>query len=328
MKVQLEGFRNLVGQHCSSSALRSVLAYDGLELPEAITFGLGSGLGFFYSIEPKASPTRRFNGRAPDLEGNFYKLLGQPITWPEHWQSELINQALKQGRPVLAQTDIFPIPYYDNAHFIGHGLVIVGLVGEELLVADIAADDFSSMSLSDFRKAVEQDHYPLLAPYHYAPAPKVEAVNFKELAPLAIAKTAAYMLMPPTDYEGVSGICLLAEDLPNWLELPDLPWSVRFGYQGIEKRGSGGGNFRSLYRDFLAEVLPQNPASYEILSGFEQSAQLWTSLAQELKQLAFATSGKEQRIGLEQAKAVTLRIAGLEQQLFETLGKKIALKKG
>ena len=137
--LQLDGFHNLVGHHCSSSALRSVLHFDGIEVSEALAFGLGSGLGFFYSVEPQGSPTRRFNGRAPDLEGNFYALVGKPLEWAGEWQPGRIREALSEGRPVLAQTDIFPIPYYDDAHFIGHGVAVVGLEGDEVLVADIAA---------------------------------------------------------------------------------------------------------------------------------------------------------------------------------------------
>ena len=317
-------FPNLVGAHCSSSALRSVLAYDGIEMSEALTFGLGSGLGFFYLREPLESPTRRLNGRAPDLEGNFYRLVGQPVQWATSWQPELIKESLAANRPVLAQTDIHPIPYYDDAHFTGHGLVVVGLEGEEVLTADIAADGFSSMTLKHFRAAVAENRPPLLEPYHYAPAPKIQAVDVVKLAPLAIQKTVNYMLEPPSDHEGLAGLRRFAADLPNWTKLPDLAWAARYGYQGVEKRGTGGGGFRLLYRDFLREVSPVLELGKDLIMGFEHSGRLWTNLAQKLKVVSFAQID-EQAAHLTLASQVAEEIAGLERGLFTSLSRSLTL---
>ncbi len=317
--LQLENFQNLVGHHCSSSALRSVLHYDGIEVSEVLAFGLGSGLGFFYSVEPQGSPTRRFNGRAPDLEGNFYRFAGVPLEWAGEWQPERVREALSEHRPVLAQTDIFPIPYYDDAHFIGHGVAVVGLVGDEVLVADIAAEGLSKMSLQNFHDAVAPDHYPLLTPFGYAAAPKLSHLDVGRMAPRAVAKTAAYMLEPPTPLEGVPGIFALSDDLPNWSDLPDLAWAARFGYQAIEKRGTGGGNFRYLYRDFLQEVFPHLEVDPSLLRGFGEAGDLWRKVANLLKEVAFAGTPPSQRRGLLAAQAELTRVGELEAGLLERL---------
>ena len=317
--LKLEGFQNLVGHHCSSSALRSVLHYDGIEVSEALAFGLGSGLGFFYAVEPQGSPTRRFNGRAPDLEGNFYRLAGAALEWVGEWQPERILESLSENRPVLAQTDIFPIPYYDDAHFIGHGVAVVGLIGDEVLVADIAAPGFSKMTLQNFHDAVAPAHYPLLTPFSYAAAPKLSHLDVEEIAPRAVAKTAAYMLTPPTALEGVPGIFALADDLPNWLDLPDLAWAARFGYQAIEKRGTGGGGFRYLYRDFLEEVQPHVGFNPTLLRGFAEAGDLWREVADILKHIAFAQTLEAQRRGLSEVQAKLYGVGKLEARLFNTL---------
>ena len=289
-----------------------------VDISEALTFGLGSGLGFFYLQEPSDSPTRRFNGRAPDLEGNFYRLVGQPLHWAESWQPELITESLAAKRPVLAQTDIHPIPYYDDAHFTGHGLVVVGLEHREVLMADIAAEGFSSMTLEHFRAAVAEERPPLLQPYHYAPAPKIGEVDVSALAPIAIRKTTSYMLEPPTENEGLAGLRRFAADLPNWTEVPDLAWAARYGYQGIEKRGTGGGGFRLLYRDFLGEVAPSLGLEPNIIQGFGRSGELWTRLAQELKAVSFAQVD-EQAAHLIRAGELAQEIGGLEHDLFTSL---------
>ena len=317
-EAHLTGFENLVGHHCSSSALRSVLAYDGVSLSEALVFGLGSGLGFFYTVEEGRSPSRRFNGRAPDLEGNFYRLVGQPIAWAQRWEPDLLKNALSENRPLLAQTDIHPIPYYDDAHFIGHGIAVVGLEEDDVIVADIAAEGFSRMPLQAFHDAVAQEHPPLLAPYHYAPAPEVLDVDVAALAPQALSKTVRYMLEPPTPNEGITGIHKLAGDLPDWAELDDAAWCARFGYQGIEKRGTGGGSFRLLFQDFLQETQGHTGVSQEVVDGFGRAAQLWTEVAGELKEAAFAEGTRAPH--LTSAAEKVWEVAGLEFELFSDLG--------
>lgn len=322
----LPGFRNLVGHHCSSSAVRSVLAYDGLDVSEALVFGLGSGLGFFYVSDPKGSPTRRFNGRAPDLEGNFYGLAGCPLSWTRSWRPEVLQAALLAGRPVLAQTDIQPIPYYDDAHFSGHGLAVVGLEREdedaEVVTADIAAEGFSRMPLRCFREAVAHDSWPLLAPYGYAAAPKLHRLDVAAMAPRAVARTAAYMLRPPSPHEGVAGMRKMAAELPSWLALADVTWVCRFAYQAIEKRGTGGGGFRWLYRDFLDEVRGYVPAvSDEIVAGFGVAGERWRELGQLFKTLAFQKDldFEEDGARLREAAALLESLAALETALFGAL---------
>ncbi|MFQ5787368.1 MAG: BtrH N-terminal domain-containing protein, partial [Thermodesulfobacteriota bacterium] len=54
---------HIPGIHCGSVALRNVVTYYGLNLSEPMCFGLGSGLGFFYSINEKMSPSKSIHLR-------------------------------------------------------------------------------------------------------------------------------------------------------------------------------------------------------------------------------------------------------------------------
>lgn len=317
----LSGFENLVGAHCSSSAVRSVLAYDGLDVAESVVFGLGSGLGFFYRHEDERSPSRRFNGRAPDLEGTFYRRAGAPIAWEGSWRPERIRAALTSGRPMLAQTDIHSIPYYDDVHFIGHGLAVIGVEGDRLEVADIAAADFSHMTLAAFRAAVATDHPPLLAPYRYGVAPVVEQIDVESIAPAAIGQTAAYMLRPPSAEEGLPAMRSLAAELPSWTELADAGWACRFGYQSIEKRGTGGGNFRFLYAEFL-DRLAERGLEVEGADAFQASGTAWSEAADHLKTAAFASGAPELSTSLELAGAAVAVAADIEAEVFERLDRR------
>ena len=311
----LEDIPHYVGHHCSSSALKTALAYDGIELSEALIFGLASGLGFFYSIEDK-NPSRRFNGRAPDLEGNFYKLIDTPLDWAKKWDLSIIEKSLENKRPLIAQTDIFAIPYYDDSHFIGHGLLLVGLKEDAVVVADIAASNFLEMPISAFRASVDVEHYPLLEPYHYATMPELKSIDIKKLAPIALEKTILYMLEPPSPNEGLTGMMFFAGDLVNWADLNDSQFVARFGYQAIEKRGTGGGNFRYLFADFLTEI---NSQKYkDVIFNFRYSAKLWTNLASKLKQAAFCPPAEQKELFVAAAE-IGKKIVGLETDLFNEL---------
>jgi hypothetical protein len=97
------------------------------------------------------------------------------------------------------------------------------------------------------------------------------------------------------DVDGVAGISALerfAAELPEWparvASEADRAWSFRFAAQVIEKRGTGGGNFRALYARFLEEAEARIPGLIPgRLSGPMRSlAAGWTRLAGMLRTLS------------------------------------------
>ena len=290
MRVQLEAFPHEPGQHCSSTSLRSVLAYDGIVLPEAVIFGLGSGAGFLYWRHSSRSPTHRFNGRAPDLEGKFYRNLGHALEWAGRWDPEGHARASGGGRPVRAQADLQPLPYYEPVHFPGHGVVVVGvdLAAGTATLADVASPTLQTVPLERLRAALSVAAPPMLAPYRWAAAPRVEVRLEPEVFRRAIRVAARGMLEPEDpEREGLGAMRQLVADLPAWGEAPDWAWCARFAYQSIEKRGTGGGNFRLLYAAFLeaaARYLPEL-AGLEAARRMRAVGWLWQEVARLFKRI-------------------------------------------
>ena len=83
------------------------------------------------------------------------------------------------------------------------------------------------------------------------------------------------MIEPPLgEFEGLRRCAASPPRCGDWPEAADdWQWCARFRYQVIERRGTGGGNFRLMYSRFLEE------AGYDDSSLAAEAAEDWTSLA-------------------------------------------------
>ena len=316
--MQLSDFPHVAGIHCSSSSIADILRYDGQALSEAMVFGLGSGLGFVQSGDARFSPQYRFNGRALDLEGKFFALFGTPVAWVRRWAPEAIDAALREGRPVLAQTDIAYLPYYDGVHFPLHGIVVTGWDGERATVADTFSSELQPVTAAELHDAMRGEGSPFMEePFRFAPAPRIEARVDAHAIARSIEVTTREMLEPAMSGTGLPAMRALAASRTAWRDSPDWRWSARFGYQAIEKRGTGGGGFRALYAAFLEEALPLVPALARIraVERMRESATRWSLMAQALKR-AFV---EDLPGAIEEAAAHLDDIAAFESALLADL---------
>ena len=167
-------------------------------------------------------------------------------------------------------------------------MVLAGYDEESALVSDTHFEELQRTSLEGLALARHEQHpfYPLAGHMVDLP-PGAEVGDLREAAPRAIARAARRMLEPDLgDFEGLPALRRLAAEIADWpADAPDALWCARFNYQVIERRGTGGGNFRPMYARFLREV--GRGAEAELA---ERCASCWTALAGEL----FAVSEGEQ----------------------------------
>ena len=278
------GYRHLPGNHCGSTALRNLLAFHGLELSEEMALGLGAGACFYYIVIDGQSPSRFTNGRTSRLEEEFVALTGAPLRLdvdddPERsW--ELARAVVDEGRPAILLTDLYHLDHYGrSAHFPGHAVVLAGYDDEVAYLSDTGFEELQTTKLENLALARHEGNpiFPLAG--HMLHVPEADGLgDLSAAAPRAIARAAERMIDPPLgDFEGLPALRSFASEVGEWPEATeDWQWCARFNYQVIERRGTGGGNFRLMYSRFLEEVgTPQ-----ATLAG--EAAAEWTTLAEAL----------------------------------------------
>ena len=313
------GYRHVPGNHCGSTALRNLLAFHGLELTEEMAFGLGAGACFYYVVLDGQSPSRFTNGRVSRLEEQFVELADTPLELrtfegPEaSW--EAARESVDSGRPAILLSDLYYLDHYGkSAHFPGHAVVLAGYDDEVAYLSDTAFEELQTTRLENLAKA-RHESLPVfpLDGHMFTVAAGAELGDPRAAAPAAIESCARRMIDPPMgDFEGLPALRRFAAEVGDWPEAAeDWQWCARFNYQVIERRGTGGGNFRAMYSRFLAE------AGYSESELAAEASACWTELAEALhaaSELDEPEAGAWERITAEAG-----RVLEAEERLWSAL---------
>lgn len=280
-------YRHRPGNHCGSTALRNLLGFHGVEISEEMAFGLGAGACFYYVTIEAGSPSRWFNGRTARLEESFDELTGGALTLRTFepgdgaaWDAA--RSEVDAGNPALLLTDLYHLDHYgSSAHFPGHAVVLAGYDDEVAYLSDTGFETLQRTRLENLDLARHAQHpaYPL-AGHMFTATPGLDPERLREAVPAAIERAAREMLEPRfPGFSGLDAVRRLAAEIGSWPEAAeDWQWCARFGYQVIERRGTGGGAFRLMYSRFLEEAgRPQAELA-------AAAAAEWTALAEALRE--------------------------------------------
>ncbi len=342
MKKIIKNWVHIPGLHCGSTALRDVVTYYGYNFSEAMCFGIGGGLGFFYisgspttlpldryhecdeeehsdvltqgirrpcpaypsDMYPRSqgenlNPTRIIHLRGPGMEPNFFSLIDKPTSWKYESDDDEAFQTLKywisRDVPVLIQTDIYYLDYYKSStHFPGHIVPVWGYDDETetVFLSDTGFEGLQTVSYEDFKKGRTSKALPFPLENNWFEVDlKKPILPPSDVIPEAIRRNARFMIEGTRSARGESSVRMIklwSEELPSWIDVPDWKWCARFAYQVIEKRGTGGGGFRWIYRNFLREAEEIVPA----LRGFRLSEKMdligrkWSEMSMLLKRIS------------------------------------------
>lgn len=330
MKKLIKNWVHIPGLHCGSVALRDVITYHGYNLSEAMCFGIGGGLGFYYTVSEDISPTRMIFVRGPEMEPTFFSLIDKPTSWrhekDEDKALETTKEWIDKDIPVLIQTDVRYLDYYNSStNFPGHVVSVWGYDDETqtVFLADTGFEGLQAVSYEKFKKGRSSK----------APANPLEnnwiEVNLAkpirslcEVIPEALRQNARKMIEGRRGGRGESGVSMIrlwAEDLPNWKDAPDWKWCARFGYQVVKKRGVCGAGFRWLYRDFLTEaeemLLPLR--ALRLSQKMDLIGNKWSNMSMILKEISEKEKPDRKLLSLASDKANELWES--EQQFYRAV---------
>ena len=298
MEYRVPGYVHRNGAHCGSASMRNMLRFRGIDLSEPMCFGLGSGAGFLYLEDLPVPPFVAFHGRIMEMERELCDALDLPFPEREEPDADAgwarAREAMAAGSPVLINTDLAFLEYFDTrTHFSGHRVVLFGFDDEtgEAILSDSEREEPQRIPLASLKRARSSDvpPYPMgnrwcvIAPSR-PPRPLAEAI------PRALKKNAEAMLSPREgDPSGVAGIRRAAAGMPGWpRRTENWMFAARFGYQVIEKRGTGGGFFRRIYARYLEEASAFHPriAASGLPGAMTEVADRWTEAAAMLKEIS------------------------------------------
>ena len=278
--------------------MRNLLGFRGIVLSEPMCFGLGSGAGFLYVPALPVPPGIAFHGRIMEMEKALCDALAIPF--PERTEEdgdagwERAREAVLSGHPVLISTDLAHLDYFGTTtNFPGHRVVLFGFDDEAgyAVLSDSEREEPERVSVTSLAtsRSSSVPPYPMENRWCIV-APEGQPRPLSEAVPQALGKNAREMLSPPPgSASGVSGMRKMAGEIPRWPGMTkDFIFAARFGYQVIEKRGTGGGFFRRLYARYLGEAaLHYPPVEAAGLAGKTVDlADGWTEIAGRLREIS------------------------------------------
>ena len=351
----LAGFAPRRGVHCESAAMLNALTYLGYGLSESDIVGGGGAPSFFYS----GGNFPFIGGRSDKMREPFLDAAGIPydviVPSGDGWKD--IVALLDRGLPVLLRVDMRWLPYlFGGKHgpaymsFGGHWICLYGIDfdSREALVTDTAQAGPRRVKLADLEKARGSSTKTFPPRREYAwigPKPTGWRFDADKVARSALDKVLANYETAIRNEEakradgplvGLSGLAAFPERLAV-LHTRVSPYALAPAYSymadSIERNGTGGSAFRSLFRDFLearaADCVDPSmrSACSSLIAPTEEAMAAWSALADSFDAAAVSIgaagspAAKGARIAAAEAESSELarRLLGRETALRDAI---------
>lgn len=332
----LSQFQHQQAAHCETGAAAGLFRAHGLDLSEAMVFGLASGLTYAYLPFVKINGLPLMAYRMPPrmiLKMLSWRIKGLKIRFKtfknEADGQAFLDQKLAEGELVGCQTSVFFLPYFPKEmrfHFNAHNLLVFGketVDGEsqyhisDPVFSHTVTTDAASLSEARFAKGALAPNGRL---YYFESVP--ESIDYDTLIPKAIRFTGkANGKRNITPISGVGGMKLVAKRIEK-LEKDSKRYRQLFLGHIVrmqEEIGTGGAGFRYMYAAFLQEAAEklQRPELNEWADAFVAIGDEW----REFALLCARISKGRGNHTLKEAADFLRRIADQELVLYNQMAK-------
>lgn len=331
--MQKINFNHRLAAHCESGMVTSLLNHSGIEISEAMVFGISGSIFFAYINNPMLPfPTIAVRNQPGKIYKNFSRHSNLPFVKKQFRQpdkaKEELESLLKDNKPAGVQVDFFYmdyVPEYIRAHFNGHFVIIVGKNENKYLISDAYAPELAELE-QDTLQAARFTRGPFkpkgLMIYRNG---STDTIDWDKAIEKGINKATFNMLKIPFPFLGAKGIRYFAKKLPEWPKLArdeeHLSDEVMMINILLEERGTGGGGFRFMYAAFLQEAakLINKPALNEIAEQMMNNGDKWRLIS-----IFAGKIGRNRELdqnSLKELGAMIEKRADVEKNLFTDLKK-------
>ncbi|MEU1689306.1 BtrH N-terminal domain-containing protein [Micromonospora sp. NPDC005707] len=313
------------GQHCETTTLGALLHHRGLDLSEPMLFGLGEGLGFVYwDARNLDFPFLGGRTKPATITRTVADRLGLALHVQETasprkaWQT--VAAALTAGRPVGLQLDSYHLDYFTTkVHFGGHFAALYGYDDTHAHLIDTAQQGGTVTTTLASLERARNERGPMTARnLSYSIGSLTGRPELGDAIRTAIRNNAHAFLNPPIANLGHRGIAKAARQVTRWLDRStdpsrDLPLAAAL----MERGGTGGALFRTMYRDFLAEcaTIVDDDNLHLGHQMYAEIAPLWTSVSDHVT--AAGETGDPEH--LARASATLADLADRERRAMQIL---------
>ena len=326
-------FKHKMAAHCETGTVQALLNHGGLDISEAMVFGIASGIFFGY-FESKNFPFPTFivRNKPGSIRTNISKRLGVK------WQSRkfrnaqageaALDELIKKQIPTAAQVDFYYMEYmpeWIRVHINVHFVNVIGLNERKYLLSDSYHPEKATLEKATFTKARFVGGHMAPKGFIFYPVYIPENIDFEKAIRKGIKEAAHDMIKLPVPFIGVKGIRKFAKKVTGWPEIArdidHLSHEIMKINVLLEDQGTGGAGFRFLYATFLQQAAQQlNEPQLESMS------KRMMDIGDHWRNISYfaAKIGKKRDLGAERLRELSELIndmADREQAFFSELYK-------
>jgi hypothetical protein len=317
--------------HCETGVTSSLLRDKGMEISEAMIFGIGSGIFFGHLpfIKMVGLPITTFRAQPGSIFRKAGKRLGVKFVTkrfrnPQKGMDEL-RRVLKEGHIVGLTTNIYWLSYFPKRfrfQFNGHNLIALREIATGFRVSDPVLEHPVDCLTEDLERA-RFAHGPLEPHgFMYYLQNNLKIIDVRGACIAGIKDTCNMMLKIPLPIFGIRGMRYLAKKIknsPQTLGFDEACRHLAMIVRMQEEVGTGGAGFRFMYAAFLQETAE--------LFGSDDLARLsreMTTLGDVWREFAVVSARFiKQRGGpgdnIDKVSELMLECAAREEKLFKNL---------
>jgi hypothetical protein len=321
--------------HCESGVTAALFRDKGLEISEAMIFGIGSGIffGHLFFVKMVGLPITTFRSQPGSVFKKAGKRLGAKFLMkrfrnPQKGMDEL-RSALKDGHIVGLTTNIYWLTYFPNRfrfQFNGHNIIALREIPEGFRISDPVLEHPVDCHAEDLERA-RFAHGPLEPRgFMYYPQTVVSNPDLKSACIRGMKDTCNVMLRIPLPIIGIRGIRFLArriEKSPRKLGFDEACRHLGNIVRMQEEIGTGGAGFRFMYAAFLQEAaeLFGSADLARFSSDMTAIGDLWREFA--VVSVRIIKQRGQAQDTFARASDILMECAAREEELFKELNKTV-----